>query len=120
MVLYGDPSALLVFDVGHESCNVVLCVELESLHFCVELRSWSYVDAIVDLEVQEFGALKCMVFVTYASRVTEPTGSEFERGMGVLTQFDIQAMVGTTETECLGSEVRRSLIEVQGRVEGWI
>ena len=119
-MLYGNKSALLVFDAGHESCDVALCVELESLHFCMELRSGSNVDVIVDLDVQEYGALKCMIFITYASRVTEPTGSEFERGVGVSTQFDIQAMVGTTETECLGSEVWRSLVEVRGRVEGWM
>ena len=72
-----------MLDAGHKSCDVALCVEMEGLHFCVELRSGSYVDAIVDLEVQEFGALKCMIFITDVSRVAEPTGSEFKGGMGV-------------------------------------
>ena len=77
-------------------------------------------DAVVDLKVQEFVTLKCMIFITDASRVTEPTGSEFERDVGVSTQFDVQAMVGTTETDCLGSEVWGALIKVRGRVEGWM
>ena len=55
--------------MGHKSCDVPLCVELEGLHFCVELWSGSYVDAIVDLEVQEFGALKRMVFPIYVSKL---------------------------------------------------
>ena len=98
-MLNGNKSALLVFYAGHKSCDVTLCIELERLHFCVELRSGGNVDVIVDLKVQEFGTLKCMLFITYAFRVTEPTGSEFERDVGVSTQFDIQAMVGTTEME---------------------
>ena len=63
-----------MFDTGHKSCDVPLCVELEGLHFCVELWSGCYVDAVVDLEVQEFGALERMVFVANASGITEPTG----------------------------------------------
>ena len=51
-----------------------MCVELEGLHFCMELWSGSYVDTIVDLEIQEFSALECMVFVANSSRITEPTG----------------------------------------------
>ena len=74
--------------------------------------------AVVDLEVQEFVTLKCMVFIADASRVTEPTGSEFKRDVGVSTQFYVQAMVGVTETEGLGSEVRGALVKVRGRVEG--
>ena len=85
-----------------KSCDVPLCIELERLHFCVELRSGGNVYAVVDLEVQEFVALKCMVFIADASRITEPTGSEFERDVGVSTQFDVQAMVGTTETRVPG------------------
>ena len=73
--------------------------------------------AVVDLEVQEFVTLKCMVFITDASRVTEPTGSEFERDVVVSTQFYVQAMVRTMEMECLGSEVRGALVKVRGRVE---
>ena len=84
----------------------------------MELRSGSNVYAVVDLEVQEFVTLKCMVLIANASRVTEPTGSEFDRDMGMATQFHVQAMVGTTETEGLGSEIRGALVEVLGRVEG--
>ena len=84
-MLYGNSGTLLMFNAGHKSCDVLLCIELERLHFCVELRSGGNVDAVVDLEVQESVALKRMVFITDASRVTEPTGSEFERDVGVST-----------------------------------
>ena len=50
-------TALLMFDTWQKSCDVPLCAELEGLHFCMELWSGGYVDTIVDLEVQEFGAL---------------------------------------------------------------
>ena len=32
-------------------------------------------------------------------------------------QFDIQTVVGTAETECLGPEVRGTLVEIWGHVE---
>ena len=66
--------ALLVFDAGHESRDVPLCVDLERLHFRMELWSGCNVDVIVDLDVQEFGTLDCMVFFTNGSGFTEPTG----------------------------------------------
>ena len=53
--------ALLVFDTGHESCDISLCVWLEDLHHHNELRSGCYMDVVVDLEVQELGALECMI-----------------------------------------------------------
>ena len=67
--------ALLVFDTGHESCDVSLCVWLEGLHYRDTLWSGCYVDVIIDLEVQELGALECMVFVPNGSGIAEPTGS---------------------------------------------
>ena len=98
---------LLVLDTGHESCDVPLCVKLESLHCRTKLRSGCYVDVIMILKVQEFGALECVVFIPYGSGFTEPTGPQFTGGLGVATQFNIQAVVGASETECLGSEVGR-------------
>ena len=50
--------ALLVFNTGHESCDVSLCVRLEGLH---KLRSGCYVDVIIDLEFQELGPLRLSV-----------------------------------------------------------
>ena len=32
-VLYGNSSTLLMFNAGHKSCDVPLCIELERLHF---------------------------------------------------------------------------------------
>ena len=64
----------MVSNTGHESCDVPLRVKLESLHCRMELRSGYYVDVIMDLEVQEFGTLKCVVFIPYGSGFTEPTG----------------------------------------------
>ena len=37
--------------------------------------------------------------------------------VGVAAQFDVQAVVGTAVTECLGSEVWGTLVEIWGRVE---
>ena len=38
--------------------------------------------------------------------------------MGVASQFDVQAMVRTSEAEGLGPKVRRAFVEVRGGVEG--
>ena len=38
--------------------------------------------------------------------------------MGVAPQFDVQAMVGTSEVECLGPKVCGAFVEVRGGVEG--
>ena len=89
----------MVFDAGHESCDVPLCVKLESLHCRMELRSGCYVDVIVDLEVQEFGTLECMVFIRIY-RTDRSVGD-----LGMMSQFNIQAVVGASETKRLGSEV---------------
>ena len=39
-----------------------------------KLRYGCYMDLIIDLEVQELGALECMVFVPNGSGVADPTG----------------------------------------------
>ena len=38
--------------------------------------------------------------------------------MGVASQFDVQAMVRTSEAERLGPKVRGAVVEVRGGVEG--
>ena len=35
-------------------------------------------------------------------------------------QFNVQAAIGTAETEGLGSEVGGALVEIRGHMEGWV
>ena len=83
--------------MGHESCNVCLGFWMEGLHFRDELQSGCYMDVIVDLEIQELGALESMIFITNISRCAEHTRSKFRRSLGMPTQFDIQAVTGSSE-----------------------
>ena len=46
-----------------------------------------------------------MVFVTHYLVVTESAGSVLLGGVGVSSDFDVEAVVGATKTECLWSEV---------------
>ena len=83
----------------------------------VELRSGGNVDAIMDLKIHEAVTLE---FIPDAAWTAESAGAEFRWDVGVSPQFDVQAMVGASETECLGSEVWGAFVEVWGRVEGWV
>ena len=80
-------------------------------------RPGGNIDGAVDLKVQEVFAGECMVFIAKDLSVAEAVGSW---GVSVVTQLDVQVVVGTAKPERLGTEVVRALVKVVGCVEGWV
>ena len=87
--IWGQSQDLLVFNARHMEGYISLGFVGESLHFCKELRPGCYLNATVYLDVNELGALECVIFVPDSVTLTEPTGSEFpgEFGSGGPAQY---------------------------------
>ena len=66
---------LLVFDTGHEEVNVSLYICGECFHKHKELWPGCHVDVTVHLQVQGFGALERVIFISYGSAFAESTGT---------------------------------------------
>ena len=73
---------LLVFDAGHKEVYVVLYICGEVFH---ELELWPgcHIDAKVYLQVQVFGALEGVVFISYGGSFAKSAGSLFSGCLGV-------------------------------------
>ena len=63
---------------------------------CISLRNCG-LDVTVHLQVQSFGALEGVVFISYGHALAEYTGVLFSGSLGVSSQFDVQSMVGASE-----------------------
>ena len=64
-----------MFNVRHKEGYISFGIVGKSLHFCKELRPGCYLNATVNLDVHEFGALESMVFIPDCVTLTEPTVS---------------------------------------------
>ena len=105
---------------GHYQGNVTLDIVGEVLHEGDKVRPGCYVYATVDLDVGEVRALECMVFVPKGATGTEAAGPIQSRSVGMPAKFDVEAVVGATEVECLWAAVVWASGEVGGWVEGWV
>ena len=105
--------------MDHYQGNVTLDIVGEVLHEGDKVRPGCYVYATVYLEVKEVGALECMVFVSKGARGTEAAGPIRSRSVSMPAKFNIEAVVGATESECLWAEVVWTSVKVGSWVEGW-
>ena len=72
------------------------------------------------MEVEEVWAGECVVFISHNLVVTESAEAVLSGDIGVSTEFDVEAVVGASKTECLWSEVVGAVIQVGGGVERWM
>ena len=105
---------------GHYQGNVTLDIVGEVLHEGDKVRTGCYVHPTVDLEVEEVRALECMVFIPKGATGTAAAGPIRSRSVSMLAKFNVEAVVGATESECLWAEVVSTGVEVGGWVEGWV
>ena len=68
---------------GHKEVYVTLYICGEVFHELVELWPGCHMDATVYLQVQVFGALEGVIFITYGGSFAESAGSLFSGCLGV-------------------------------------
>ena len=57
------------------------------------------------MEVEEVWAGECVVFISHNLVVAESAEAVLSGDVGVSTEFDVEAVVGASKTQCLWSEV---------------